>query len=212
MSDATSSLVFIVDDDDEVRRALARLVRSAGYHVEAFESAGSFLNDADLLSRPACLLLDLQLPDVSGLELQREVRMILPVIFITGHGDIPTSVTAMKAGAADFLPKPICDTVLLEVIEHSLVLAVEMFKHRRELTDIQGRLNRLTPREREVMALVVTGRLNKQVASELGTTEKTVKIHRARVMEKMEANSLADLVRIADKAGICAGDRKWTLH
>jgi FixJ family two-component response regulator len=203
MNDA-ASLIFIVDDDAPVRRALARLLRCAGYRVEAFESARSFLAGADLTSCPSCLLLDLQLPDGNGLELQRELNAMLPIIFITGHGDIGTSVDAMKAGATDFLVKPLRDTVLLKVIERALKLAAQMFERRQELADIRMRLARLTPREREVMALVVTGRLNKQVAGDLGIAEKTIKIHRARVMEKMEARTFVDLIHLADKAGVGA--------
>ncbi len=196
--------VFIVDDDDAVRRALARLVRSAGYRVEAFESAVSFLGCGDLLRNPSCLLLDLQLPDMSGLEVQRKLKAIMPIIFITGHGDIPTTVDAMKAGATDFLAKPVRDTVLLEAIGQALAHAVRMFEFRSEMDGLRARLSRLTPREREVMTLVVNGHLNKQAADELGIAEKTIKIHRARVMEKMEAHSLADLVRIVDKAEVGA--------
>ncbi|HTI19263.1 MAG TPA: response regulator [Trinickia sp.] len=202
MSDP-NSLVFIVDDDDHVRRALSRLVRSAGYRVEAFQSASAFLGGADLSARPACLVLDLELPDKSGLELQRELNaVLLPIIFITGHGDIETTVDAMKAGAADFLAKPVCESVLLEALERALVRSSQVFQQACEVARLRERVDRLTPREREVLALVVTGRLNKQVADDLGIAEKTIKIHRARVMEKLEASSLVDLVRIADKAGI----------
>ncbi|WP_217591187.1 response regulator transcription factor [Burkholderia sp. GbtcB21] len=197
-----ASLVFIVDDDPSVRLALSRLVRSAGHRVESFESGRAFLAAADPTNCPACLLLDLQLPDVSGLELQRQLSAVLPIIFITGHGDICTTVVAMKAGATDFLPKPVCGTVLLDAIRRALESSVQMDKRRRELASLQERANRLTPREREVLTLVVTGRLNKQVAADLGIAEKTIKIHRARVMEKMEAASLADLVRLAEKIGI----------
>ncbi|PCE32230.1 response regulator transcription factor [Burkholderia ubonensis] len=199
-----ASIVFIVDDDLAVRRALSRLVRSAGYRAESFESGRAFLAAADPTNCPACLLLDLQLPDVNGLDIQRELNAALPIIFITGHGDIGTTVDAMKAGAADFLPKPVSDTVLLDAIRRALERSMQMGERRRELASLQARAGRLTPREREVMALVVTGRLNKQVADDLGITEKTIKIHRARVMEKMEAASLADLVRLADKLGIGA--------
>lgn len=197
-----AALVFIVDDDPSVRRALSRLLRSAGYRAELFDSARAFLAGADPTNCPACLLLDLQLPDVSGLELQRELNAVLPIIFITAHGDIGTTVDAMKAGASDFLPKPVCDTVLLDAVRRALERSALMGERRRELASLQARVDHLTPREREVMALVVTGRLNKQVADDLGIAEKTIKIHRARVMEKMEAASLADLVRLADKIGI----------
>jgi FixJ family two-component response regulator len=196
----SAARVFIVDDDDSIRRALARLLNNAGYRTEAFDSARSFLADADLSSGPACLLLDLQLPDANGLEVQRELNMSVPIVFLTGHGDIGTTVDAMKAGATDFLTKPVSDSVLLAVVERALVRATQMYERRCELAEIQQRLASLTPREREVMALVVTGRLNKQVAFDLGIAEKTIKIHRARVMEKMKARSLADLIHFADKA------------
>jgi FixJ family two-component response regulator len=199
---SSASRVFVVDDDDGVRRALGRLLRAAGYATEVFGSARAFLANADLASGPACLVLDLKLPGLSGLDLQRELNMSLPIIFVTGHGDIGTTVDAMKAGAADFLTKPVLDTVLLDVVDRALERARQMFAHRQELADIRLRLERLTPREREVMALVVTGRLNKQVADDLGIAEKTIKIHRARVMEKMNAHSFADLIHLADKAGI----------
>jgi FixJ family two-component response regulator len=196
-----ASLVFVVDDDEHVRTALARLIRSAGYRVETFESAEAFIERADLGDGPACLLLDLQLPDLSGLALQSQLHDWLPIIFISGHGDLSSAVDAMKAGATDFLPKPVSDSVLLDVLERSLERARQIVKTRTEQADIQSRLGLLTPREREVMTLVVAGYLNKQVASELGAAEKTIKIHRARVMEKMKAGSLAELVHLADKAG-----------
>jgi FixJ family two-component response regulator len=148
------------------------------------------------------VVLDIQLPDLSGLELARELNGALPVIFVTGHGDIAMGVGAMKAGASDFLPKPVCDTDLLRAIERALEHSVQTRAVRQEMDSIRVRVERLTPREREVMALVVTGLLNKQVASELGTVEQTVKAHRMRVMSKMEATSLAQLIRIADKIGL----------
>jgi FixJ family two-component response regulator len=204
--------VFVVDDDAAVCRAFARLLRSAGYQAGVFESAHSFLDCPDLSRGPACVVLDLQLPDLSGLEVQRKLHMSLPIIFVTGHGDIGTTVDAMKAGAVDFLTKPVRDTVLLEVVERALERAREIFERQQELADIRLRLDRLTPREREVMALVVTGRPNKQVAGELGIAEKTIKIHRARVMEKMDAHSLAELIHLADKAGIDAPSPMRMLH
>ncbi|VWC69442.1 LuxR family transcriptional regulator [Burkholderia lata] len=211
MNDA-APVVFIVDDDASVCRALTRLARAAGHRAESFESARAFLAGADLTCCPACLLLDLELPDVNGLELQRELNAALPIVFITGHGDIGTTVNAMKAGATDFLPKPVGDAVLLEAIAHALERSMQMSACRRELESIRERLDRLTPREREVLALVVTGRLNKQVADDLGIAEKTVRIHRARVMEKMEAATLADLVRLADKIGVGATHSARTLR
>ena len=174
------AVVFLVDDDAAVRKALARLVAAAGYRVEAFDSARAFLDCGRDGSAPACLVLDVQMPDVSGLDLQRElnaVDSILPIVFLTGHGDIPMSVRA---------------------IARAVVPSAE----RRERDTILDRVHGLTPREREVLALVVMGRLNKQIAAELGTVEKTVKVHRARVMAKMQAGTLADLVRLAGKAGI----------
>ena len=200
-----AATVFLVDDDASVRRALTRLIRSAGYKVQAFASAREFL-DRDRASEGSdCLVLDIRMPGLSGLDLQHELHAAnnpLPIIFITGHGDIPMSVKAMKHGAVDFLPKPVKDKELLNAIEQALARAKHDHAERRELEDIERRLKSLTPREREVMTLVVTGLLNKQIAFELGTVEKTVKVHRARVMEKMEANSVAELVRVAARVGV----------
>jgi FixJ family two-component response regulator len=202
-------LVFVVDDDDSVRRALERLIRSAGHRVEVFASAREFLGNAGVGTRPACLVLDIELPDVNGLQLQRELGAALPIIFITGHGDIAMTVRAMKAGACDFLPKPVRDVDLLHAIEQALERASQNYLGRCELDTFRRRFDRLTPREREVMALVVTGRLNKQVASDLSAAEKTIKVHRARVMAKMEVTSLAQLVHIVDSFDILstAGNR-----
>jgi FixJ family two-component response regulator len=200
-----SSKVFVVDDDDSVRRGLGRLIKSGGYEVQTFVSARGFLESGDYKKGPACLVLDVRMPGLSGLDLQRELQAanaILPIIFITGHGDIPTTVSAMKAGAVDFLPKPVKDVVLLRAIEQALTRAVRDSAERDALDAQNQRLNTLTPREREVMALVVSGLLNKQIAFELGTVEKTIKVHRARVMQKMGVNSLAELVRLAERAGI----------
>jgi len=197
--------VFLVDDDSSVRRALTRLIKSAGYPVLAFASAGEFLENNVPSDGPACLVLDIRMPGLSGLDLQGELQKrdsILPIIFITGHGDIPMSVKAMKAGAVDFLPKPVKDKELLHAIEQALARAGRENADRGEIADIRRRSVTLTPREREVMELVVTGMINKQIAYELGTVEKTIKIHRARVMEKMRAGSLAELVRIAERIGI----------
>jgi RNA polymerase sigma factor (sigma-70 family) len=203
VNDATPH-VFIVDDDDAVRRALTRLLCAAGHRVKAYASARSFL-DGDVRAQhgPACLVLDVFLPGLSGLELQRalsEKHDTLPIIFVTGHGDIPMTVSAMKAGATDFLAKPVNDVALLKAIDAALARSEDALKDRIEMDSIQQRLQRLTPREREVLVLVVSGLLNKQVASELGTVEKTIKVHRARVMEKMEAGSFAELVRMSDRA------------
>lgn len=197
--------VFLIDDDPSVRRALTRLIRSAGYRVTAFASAREFLETPPDDDGPACLVLDVRLPGLSGLELQQALQRdhaAMPIIFITGHGDVPMSVKAMKAGAVDFLQKPVKDKVLLQAIEQALVRAARERTEREELDLIRRRYDNLTPREREVLALVITGMLNKQIAFELGTVEKTIKVHRARVMDKMGASSVAELVRIAEKVGI----------
>ena len=197
--------VLLVDDDASVRKALTRLIKSAGYQVQSFGSAREFL-DAHVVEvvEKACLVLDVSMPGLNGFDLQKELdaaAAVLPIIFITGHGDIPMSVRAMKSGAVDFLPKPVKDKALMAAIEQALARADREFSERTELASIQRRLASLTPREREVMALVVRGFLNKQIAFELGTVEKTVKVHRARVMEKMAALSLPELVRLAERAG-----------
>jgi FixJ family two-component response regulator len=197
--------VFLVDDDASVRRALARLIRSAGHQVQTFGSAREFLENNPDNTNSACLVLDVRMPGLSGIDLQGELQAAnapLPIIFVTGHGDIPMSVKAMKAGAVDFLPKPVQAPDLLRAIEQALARSARERAERSELEEIRRRLETLTPREHEVMALVVRGMLNKQIAFELGTVEKTIKVHRARVMEKMQAESLADLVRIAERLGI----------
>jgi len=198
-----SRTVFLVDDDPSVRRALTRLIKSVGYTGQAFASARDFLAYWRATDEgPACLVLDVRMPGLSGLDLQHELQAahtLLPIIFVTGHGDIPMSVKAMKEGAVDFLPKPVKDKDLLRAIDQALTRANHDHAERRELEDIQRRVKSLTPREREVMTLAVGGLLNKQIAFELGTVEKTVKVHRARVMEKMEVQSFAELVRIAER-------------
>jgi FixJ family two-component response regulator len=198
--------VFLVDDDPSLRRALTRLIKSAGYTVQAFASAGDFLAYWRATDEvPACLVLDVRMPGLSGLDLQHELQAahtLLPIIFVTGHGDIPMSVKAMKEGAVDFLPKPVKDKDLLRAIDQALARASHDHAERRELEDIQRRVKSLTPREREVMSFAIRGFLNKQIAFELGTVEKTVKVHRARVMEKMEVQSFAELVRIAERVRI----------
>jgi len=204
MNDART--VFLVDDDSSVRRAMTRLIKSAGYHVQAFGSARDFLDYRRATDQIlACLVLDVRMPGLSGLDLQQELQATdapLPIIFITGHGNIPMGVKAMKDGAVDFLPKPVKDTVLLQAIEQALARAALEQGERQQAENLQKRLNALTPREQEVMNLVVRGLLNKQIAFELGTVEKTVKVHRARVMEKMKVQSLPELVRIAQRVGI----------
>jgi FixJ family two-component response regulator len=199
--------VFLVDDDPSVRRALARLIKSAGHQVQTFESAREFLQTGARGQEAACLVLDVRMPGLSGTDLQRELHILnrsVPIVFITGHGNIPMSVEAMKAGAVDFLPKPVKDTELLRAIKQALARAVHDRNERNELAAIQRRVEKLTGREREVMVHVVRGLLNKQIAFELGIVEKTIKVHRARVMEKMQVDSLADLVRLAEKVGIPA--------
>lgn len=201
---SSEATVFIVDDDEAVRDSLGLLLRSAGHRARCYASARDFLKAFDPRDF-GCLVLDIRMPGMSGLELQKHLAEIgcnIPIVFITGHGDIPMSVQAMKAGAVDFLPKPVKDTDLLRAIKQALARAVHDRTERNELADIRRRVEKLTPRELEVMALVVSGLLNKQIAFELGTVEKTIKVHRARVMEKMQAESLADLVRLAEKVGI----------
>ena len=195
-------IVFAVDDDASMREALSRLFRSIGMRAQIFSSAEEFLKfkrpDA-----PACLVLDVRLPGLSGLELQRELAGVtMPIIFITGHGDIPMSVQAMKAGAVEFLTKPFRDQVLLDAIQQAIRRDRADRKQWAEIAEQRTRCDLLTQREREVLALVVAGLLNKQTAAQLGTTEFTVKIHRKAVMQKMQASSLADLVRMAAKLGV----------
>jgi FixJ family two-component response regulator len=192
-------VVFVVDDDHSVLTALARLIRSAGHRVETFASAREFLASVDAAACPSCLVLDIQLPDINGLQLQHELGDALPIIFITGHGDIAITVHAMKAGASDFLAKPVRDVDLLNAVELALGRARELYARRCEREMLRGRLDRLTPRERTVLELVATGYLNKQIASELGTVEQTIKAHRARVMTKMEVTSLAQLIHVLDR-------------
>jgi FixJ family two-component response regulator len=198
---AGDSIVYVVDDDLSSRQSLELLIRASGFNVRAFASAREFLAfpHPDL---PSCLVLDVRMPGLTGLELQRELArtgVSFPIIFMTGHGDIPMSVAAMKAGAMEFLTKPFREGDMTRAI----ALAIERDRHalqeRLEREGLRQRHTRLTPREREVMASVVRGLLNKQVADELGASEKTIKVHRARVMQKMEAESLADLVRMSEK-------------
>jgi FixJ family two-component response regulator len=203
---AAGTLVGIVDDDPSVRKGLARLVTAAGYRVEVFASAREFLARPQQ-EDPSCLLLDVRMPGLTGPELQEALAIAgrrMSIVFVSGHGDVVGSVKAMKGGAIDFLTKPVDARELLDAIERAVAKAVTAQREQAGATDVQGRLKTLTARETQVFALVVTGMLNKQVAAELGIVEKTVKVHRARVMEKMRAGSLAELVRLADRAGIIA--------
>jgi len=196
--------VFIVDDDPSVRKSLARLVRAAGYEVETLVSAREFLARPSY-DGPSCLVLDLRMPGPTGLELQETLATAgqrLSIVFITGYRDVRASVKAMKGGAIDFLTKPVNDRDLLDAIERAVTKSRRAQHDQTRITEIQNRIKTLTPREAEVFALVVTGKLNKQIASELGVSEKMVKVHRGRVMEKMRAGSLAELVRLADEGGV----------
>ena len=195
------SVVYVVDDDAAVRKSLERLIRSVGLAVETFPSARDFLV-SDLSDRPGCLLLDIGMPEITGLELQEQLTALnqsLPIIFLTGLGSIPKSVQAMKAGAVDFLEKPCVPETLLKAIEQAINHDKQGRQTTSELTAIQKLLESLSVRELEVFELVVTGMLNKQIAFQLGVAEGTIKVHRARVMQKMGAKSLADLVRLAER-------------
>lgn len=199
-----SQVVFVIDDDASMRDAVSRLLNAVGLTVQTFASAREFLAGR-LPDVPGCAVLDVRLPGLSGLDLQREMverGIHIPVIFITGHGDIPMSVQAMKAGAVEFLTKPFRDQDLLDAVRSGIQLDRQGRKERAELAELRDGLRQLTPREREVMSLVVAGLLNKQIALRLGTSEKTIKIHRSHVMQKMRADSLADLVRMSQKLGI----------
>jgi len=195
------AIVFVVDDDSSIREAIESLVKLAGLRVESFGSAQEFLR-AERPDLPGCVVLDVELPGLSGLDLQRELAthgIKLPIIFITGYGDIPMSVRAMKAGALEFLTKPFRDQDLLDAIQQALERDRAARRHSREIAELRERFDALTSREREVMSLVVTGWLNKQIGFELGISEITVKIHRGRVMNKMGAQSLAELVRMTER-------------
>ena len=198
------AIVWVVDDDASVREALGSLIRSAGLRVETLASGQEFLA-RPRVEAPGCLVLDVRMPRLSGLDLQKrmaEISLQIPIVFITGHGDVPTSVRAMKAGAVEFLTKPFDDQDLLEAIQQAIKRDREARQRQAELGELRARYESLTPREREVMGRVVSGLLNKQVAAELGTSEITIKVHRAQVMHKMHAGSLADLVRMSEKLEI----------
>jgi FixJ family two-component response regulator len=209
---SSNSLVFAIDDDPSVRKGLARLLRSAGYKREVFESASDFLARPPH-SGPSCVIVDVQMPDLSGMDFQetliqqgREEQLV----FITGHGDIPMCAQAMKAGAVDFLRKPFRDDELLECVQKALSRSAEQRCRSAERDNARCLLDLLTPREFEVMQLVITGMLNKQIAGELGTAEKTVKVHRGRMMQKLRLNSVAELVRLVEKADIVPAARHET--
>ena len=197
-------LVYIVDDDPSFRNSLKRLLRLSGLETAVFENANAFLAQTDI-RRPACLLLDVELPGLNGIRLQEkllEQGVQLPIVFVTGHGNIPMTVRAMKAGAIDFLTKPFSETQLLKAVDAALERDLQATKIESEKEKIQNLLDTLTPRETEILRWVISGRLNKQIAYALSISEKTVKLHRGRVMEKLKATSVAQLVRLAEQAGI----------
>lgn len=200
-------VVYVVDDDPSVLESLKELLRPAGYEVKTFGSAFEFL-DFRLQDAPSCLILEVNMPGIGGLDLQEKLGnegILIPIIFITANGTVPVSVRAMKAGALDFMQKPLGSTDLLDSVSKAIAKDEKTRREQRELGKLRERLKTLTPREYEVLELVITGMLNKQIAYYLGTVEKTIKVHRARVFTKMAANSLADLVRLAEKLGIHAG-------
>ena len=201
---AVAPMIFVVDDDPSVRRSLTRLLTSAGYTVEAFASAGEFLA-RERYTGPCCLVLDMRMPGLTGLELQETLAAAgrrLSIVFVTGHVDVPMSVRAMKRGAADLLTKPFDDKDLLATIQRAVAKDAQDLGEEARVAELRERVARLSPREAQVFALVVTGMLNKQIAAALGIGEKTVKVHRARVMQKMRAGSVAELVRFADSVGV----------
>jgi FixJ family two-component response regulator len=200
----SAEIVYVVDDDESVRRGLSRLLRSAGLSVETFPSAHAFLS-RDLPDRPACLVLDVRMPGLSGLDLQAALKQAgrpMPIVFISGQSDVPASVRAMKEGALDFLQKPFDEDQLLSAIAGALARGRTARALRDESAVVRQRFETLTPRERQVLGQVIAGLLNKQIAANLGAAEKTIKIHRGRVMQKMAAGSVADLVRMAQRIGI----------
>ena len=198
------SLVFLIDDDPSIRKGVSRLLRSAGYKSEAFESASDFLACAQH-SGPTCIIVDVRMPRLNGMDLQETLircHREEQLIFITGHGDISMCAQAMKAGAVDFLPKPFRDGDLLQCVERALTRSAQQRRSSVQRNEVRRLLDLLTPRELEVMQLVVTGMLNKQIAGELGTAEKTVKVHRGRMMRKLNVTSVAELVRLTERAGL----------
>src|SRR5512143_3307095 len=204
----TGPIIFVVDDDAAVRRSLTRLLRSAGWNTEAFASADHLLERAPA-AEPGCVLLDVQMPGMNGLELHERMAqagILLPVVFLTGKGDIPMSVHAMKHGAVDFLVKPVDETALARALDQAIRRQAAEAASRQSRDSIMARLDRLSAREREVLDRVLQGRLNKQIAFDLGIAEKTVKAHRGRVMEKMEAATVAELVHMCDAVGLASPD------
>lgn len=204
-------IVFVVDDDISVRESLELLIQFAGWQPEIFASAEEFLARPRTIT-PSCLVLDVSLPDLNGLELQKLIaseRIDMPIIFITGHGDVPMSVQAMKAGAVEFLIKPFDDEVLLSAIRHAIERSAAVLEDQAEITTLRSSYESLTPRERDIMLLVVAGMLNKQVGVQLGISEITVKAHRGKVMQKMKADSLADLVKTAVRLGLTPAKNPW---
>lgn len=200
-----STLVLVVDDDRSFRKAVSRLLQTAGYEVVSYESAQQLLEHLPQDDRPSCILLDVQIPGLSGPELQNRLSAagsILPIVFLTGHGDIPTSVQAIKAGAEDFLTKPVSKEALLDAIDGAVARYVVVRRQHDQLDASHALVAELTPRERQVFGLIVRGRLNKQIADELGMAERTVKAHRRRVMEKTKARTLVELVSIAERLGM----------
>jgi len=205
------AIVFVVDDDVSVRELVELLIKFAGWQPETFASAKDFLA-RPRISTPSCLVLDVSLPDLNGLELQKLIaseRTDMPIIFITGHGDVPMTVQAMKAGAVEFLTKPFDDEVLLSAIRHALKRSAAVLDDQAETTAMRNTYESLTPREQDVMRLVVAGMLNKQIGLKLGISEITVKAHRGKVMQKMKADSVADLVKTAMKLGLAPAKNPW---
>src|SRR4029077_11376418 len=203
-SASPTPIIHVVDDDPSFRTAMTRLLRAAKYEVRGYASAAGFF-DSDPFTEPGCILLDLKMPGASGLDLQQSLERMeerLPIIFLTGYGDIPASVRAMKAGAVDFLTKPVRREALLRAVQNALGVDARGRAARAVLRELQNRYENLTPREREVLVHVVSGKLNKQIAFDLGTAERTIKAHRASIMEKLGVQSVAELVRVAQELGI----------
>jgi len=204
--------VYVVDDDASFLSAVTRLLRAGGYQVASFTSAAAFLQSPPAADWPGCLIVDLQMPGLSGLELQEALAKRnnpLPLVFLTGHGDIPSSVRAMRRGAEDFLTKPVRKRALFDAVERALARDATGRAQRTRQRELQARFEGLTPREREVLAHVLSGQLNKQVASDLGTSERTIKAHRANIMAKLEVQSVAELARLAQEAGFSVVSNQW---